>query len=315
MTIAGQGAAAVAAVGARTSVARRWAWLPTLLVGVGLFELVHWALVETGNPNLLPALILLGAAVVPAAFVAFVYGRRLGYDVSGLLLAFTALVGGVVGVVLAGTWEYHAPVRLGALPTVAVGFAEETAKLIVPAAVLLFVGYRRPANGLLLGVASGAGFAALETMGYAFVGLVETRGDLGTVDGILLLRGLLSPAAHMAWTGLTAAALWEAAARRWQFRALLRFVVVFLIAVGLHTIWDSVHTGPVYAVLACVGLGLLIATTHHLSRVDRWDRGYAEWLGRSAAFPDGHGQPGPSGQPPLGPGGEWLSASRIQRKP
>jgi RsiW-degrading membrane proteinase PrsW (M82 family) len=42
-----------------------------------------------------------------------------------------------------------------------VGFAEETAKLIIPAAVLLFVGYRRPANGLLLGVASGAGFAAL----------------------------------------------------------------------------------------------------------------------------------------------------------
>jgi RsiW-degrading membrane proteinase PrsW (M82 family) len=315
MTIAGQGAAAVAAVGARTSVARRWAWLPTLLVGVGLFELVHWALVETGNPNLLPALILLGAAVVPAAFVAFVYGRRLGYDVSGLLLAFTALVGGVVGVVLAGTWEYHALVRLGALPTVAVGFAEETAKLIVPAAVLLFVGYRRPANGLLLGVASGAGFAALETMGYAFVGLVETRGDLGTVDGILLLRGLLSPAAHMAWTGLTAAALWEAAARRWQFRALLRFVLVYLIAVGLHTIWDSVHTGPVYAVLACVGLGLLIATTHHLSRVDRWDRGYVEWLGCPAAFPDGHGQPGPSSQPPLGPGGEWFSASRIQRMP
>jgi RsiW-degrading membrane proteinase PrsW (M82 family) len=315
VSIAGQGAAVVTAVGARTGPGRRWAWLPTLLVGVGLFELVHWTLVETGNPNLLPALILLGAAVVPAAFVAFVYGRRLGYDVSGLLLAFTALVGGVVGVVLAGTWEYHALVRLGALPTVAVGFAEETAKLIVPAAVLLFVGYRRPANGLLLGVASGAGFAALETMGYAFVGLVETRGDLGTVDGILLLRGLLSPAAHMAWTGLTAAALWEAAARRWQFRALLRFVLVYLIAVGLHTIWDSVHTGPVYAVLACVGLGLLIATTHHLSRVDRWDRGYAEWLGRSAAFPDGHGQPGPSSQPPLGPGGEWLSASRIQRKP
>ncbi len=251
---------------ARTSAARRWGWLPTLLVGVGLFELVRNALVDTGNPNLLPSLILLGAAVVPAAFVAFVYGRKLAYDVSGGLLAFTALVGGVVGVVLAGVWEYHTLVRLGSLPTVAVGFAEETAKLLVPAAVLLFVGYRRPADGLLLGVASGAGFAALETMGYAFVTLIQTRGDLGTVDGILLLRGLLSPAAHMAWTGLTAAALWEAAARRWQAGALLRFVLVYLVAVGLHTTWDTVHKEVVYIVLACIGIGLLAATTRHLSR-------------------------------------------------
>ena len=269
MRINGSEARVVPADGARTSAGRRWAWLPTLLVGAGLFELVLRALVDTGNPNLLPALILLGAAVVPAAFVAFVYGRKLDYDVPGLLLAFTALVGGVVGVVLAGVWEYHTLVRLGSLPTLAVGFAEETAKLLIPAAVLLFVGYRRPANGLLLGVASGAGFAALETMGYAFVTLIETRGDLGTVDGLLLLRGLLSPAAHMAWTGLTAAALWEAAARRWQARALLRFVLVYLVAVGLHTTWDTVHTAVAHIVLACIALGLLAATTHHLSREDR----------------------------------------------
>lgn len=266
MSTHGTAAGVVAGGGARTTVARRWAWLPTLLVGVALFELVRRALVDTGNPNLLPALILIGAAVVPAAFVAFVYGRRLGYDVTAGVLAFTALIGGVVGVVLAGTWEYHTLVRLGGLPTVAVGLAEETAKLLVPAAVLLVVRYRSPADGLLLGVASGAGFAALETMGYAFVTLIETGGDLGTVDGVLLLRGLLSPAAHMAWTGLTAAALWEAAARRWRTGALVRFVLVFLVAVGLHTTWDTVHTGTAYVVLACVGLGLLAATTHHLSR-------------------------------------------------
>jgi hypothetical protein len=102
MRINGSEARVVPADGARMSAGRRWAWLPTLLVGIGLFELVLRALVDTGNPNLLPALILLGAAVVPAAFVAFVYGRKLGYDVPGVLLAFTALVGGVVGVVLAG---------------------------------------------------------------------------------------------------------------------------------------------------------------------------------------------------------------------
>jgi len=90
MSVTGR-AAAVPGTVARTTVGRRWAWVPTLLVGVALFELVRSALVDTGNPNLLPSLILLGASVIPASFVAVVYGRRLAYDVSGLLLAFTAL--------------------------------------------------------------------------------------------------------------------------------------------------------------------------------------------------------------------------------
>ena len=248
---------------------RRLAWVPTLVVGVVLFELVRRALVATQNPNLVPTLILLGAAVVPAAFVAFVYGRRLPYDVSGLLLAFTVLVGGVVGVVLAGTWEYHTLQRLGTVPMAAVGLAEETAKLVVPAIVLLFVGYRRPANGLLLGVASGAGFAALETMGYAFVTLLESRGNLATVDGVLLLRGLLSPAAHMAWTGLTAAALWHTAASRWRPPALARLVGMFLMAVALHTAWDSLHSLASYLVLSVISLALLVTTAHLLARDDR----------------------------------------------
>jgi hypothetical protein len=48
-------AVGVPAGGARTTVGRRWVWLPTLVVGVGLFELVRRPLVDTGNPNLLPA--------------------------------------------------------------------------------------------------------------------------------------------------------------------------------------------------------------------------------------------------------------------
>ena len=36
------------------------------------------------------------------------------------------------------------------------------------------------------------------------------------VDDVLFLRGVLSPAAHMAWTGLTAAAPWRAVDQRWE---------------------------------------------------------------------------------------------------
>ena len=177
------------------------------------------AIVHTGNPNLVPALILLGAAVVPVAFVVFIAGRRLVFDVGGGVVALTALVGGVIGVVTAGLLEYGTLKRLGALPMVGVGLIEEFAKLLVPAAIFLLVRrYSHPADGLLLGVASGAGFAILETMGYAFVVLIQSRGNLGVVDNVLFVRGILSPAAHMAWTGIAAAALWDAGAHRWRGR-------------------------------------------------------------------------------------------------
>ncbi|MFC5061909.1 PrsW family intramembrane metalloprotease [Actinomycetospora atypica] len=251
--------------GAPTRVGRQ-VWFVVLVVGIVLFELVRRTLVATQNPNFLPSLILLGAAVVPAAFLTFVASRRLPTDLGAGPIAITALLGGVLGTVVAGTLEYDALQRLGALPMLVVAIIEEAAKLVVPAVMLALPRYRRgPANGLVLGVASGAGFAALETMGYAVTVLVKTRGNIAAVDGELLLRGLLSPAAHMAWTGLTAAALWYAARGR-SARAAGWFVLVYLVAVGLHTVWDSVGGVLVYVVLALVAFTLLLLTTRRLTR-------------------------------------------------
>lgn len=252
--------------------ARRWSWLLVLLAGTALFELVRHAIVSTGNPNLVPALILLGAAVVPGAFVAFIGGRRLVFDVGAGTVALTALVGGVIGVVTAGLVEYGTLKRLGALPMVGVGLIEEFAKLLVPAVIFLLV--RRPvhpADGLLLGVASGAGFAVLETMGYAFVVLIQSRGDLAVVDSVLFLRGILSPAAHMAWTGVAAAALWDAGAHRWRGSAGGRFLGAFVAVVALHTAWDAVGSPAAYVVVAVLSLVLLARISHHLAAPHRRD--------------------------------------------
>ena len=53
--------------------ARRHAWLAVLVVGAALFIAEERTLVATQNPNLVPSAILLGASIVPLAFVAFVY--------------------------------------------------------------------------------------------------------------------------------------------------------------------------------------------------------------------------------------------------
>lgn len=250
---------------------RRWSWLLVLIVGGGLFELVRQTIATTGNPNLVPALILLGAAVVPIAFVAFAASRRLVFAVSGTAAMLTGLIGGVIGVVTAGVLEYRTLVRLGFMPMVAVGLIEEFAKLLVPSALYLVYRHRNghPADGLLLGIASGAGFAVLETMGYAFVTLIQSRGNLAVVDNVLFVRGILSPAAHMAWTGLAAAAFWQAAGQHWRGRATPRFLGAFAVVVALHTAWDMAGSTVVYAVLAAIALALLTATTHRLAAADR----------------------------------------------
>src|SRR4051794_29559099 len=99
---------------------RRWAWVVVLVGGALLFEIVRRVLLETQNPNLVPSLILLGAAVAPATFVTFVLGRRLRYDISGGEIAMVAFLAGVIGVVTAGLLEYRTLRDLGFLPLVAV---------------------------------------------------------------------------------------------------------------------------------------------------------------------------------------------------
>jgi RsiW-degrading membrane proteinase PrsW (M82 family) len=238
-----------------------------LVVGVVLFVAVERTMVATGNPNFVPSSILLGAAIAPAAFLTFVYGRRLPYDVPAPVVATAAFLGGVIGTVVAGTLEYDAQHDLGFLPMIGVGLIEETSKLLIPLAVLLFFRrYRTAADGLLVGVAAGAGFAALETMGYAFVTLLESKGSLLATVDVLLLRGIMSPAGHMAWTGIAAAALFAAAQSGWTGRAIGCFVLAFVLAVALHTLWDSQSSLVGTAIVAIVSLGVLGWTVHRIAR-------------------------------------------------
>jgi protease PrsW len=246
----------------RTAV-RRYSWIAVLVVGVALFLAVERTLMATQNPNFVPSAILLGAAIVPAAFLAFVYGRRLTYAVGASTVVVAAFLGGVIGTVVAGTLEFDAQRDLGVLPMVGVGLIEEASKLLIPLAILVLVRRARThADGLLIGVAAGAGFAALETMGYAFTTLLQSQGSITATVDVLLVRGIMSPAGHMAWTGIAAAALYHAAARGWTGRRLAGVVGAFVLAVVLHALWDSQGSLLGMAVVALVSLVALGWTVH-----------------------------------------------------
>jgi len=235
-------------------------WLRVLLTGLVLFGAVLAVLLDTGNPVYVPCLLLLGAAVVPVTFSTLVTEIEPEHRLSLARILTGAVLGGVVGAVLAGQLEFETAHALGALPPVLIGLIEEAAKLVIP--VLLF-GWRRPrpraVDGVVLGVAVGSGFAALETMGYAFVTLLNAGGHVEPVAQLLMLRAAGSLGGHAAWTGLACAALFavRGARRRWWGWA--RFVAVFAGMVALHAQWDSSRGGHGYLTVGAISFILLMA--------------------------------------------------------
>ena len=221
----------------------RGTWFRLFLGGLALALLVTEALARTGDPVYVPTVLLLGAFLVPVTLVAYLFERTPVHEVPLGTVAICFLWGGGLGTVIAGILEYRTLRALGPLALLGVGLIEEGAKLAVPLALYLRGRYRS--------------FAALETMGYGFTALLQSRGSLGALELTLLGRGLFSPAGHAAWTGLVCDVLWRERARRGR-PALDRAVVgAFAAAVLLHTLWDLFASRTGATPLTTIGLQLL----------------------------------------------------------
>jgi RsiW-degrading membrane proteinase PrsW (M82 family) len=211
-----------------------------------LFIAVTQAMRVTQNPNYFPTVLVLGAFIVPIAFVAFFYEHVAHREISLPLLTTCFVVGGVIGSVTAGLLEYQTLKNLNIGGLLGVGFIEEAAKLVFPLIMFVQWRYRHEADGLLFGIAAGMGFAALETMGYGLVTFIQSNGDINSLQEVLVIRGFLSPAGHAAWTGFVCAVLWRERAKKGH--AVLNWSIIgaFLLAVVLHAMWDTVNSlgGP-----------------------------------------------------------------------
>jgi RsiW-degrading membrane proteinase PrsW (M82 family) len=165
-------------------------WFQIFAGGLVLLYLLERTLLATQSLNYVPSVLLLGAFLVPATFVTYLYERLPQWEVPLPPLAVCFFWGGALGTVVAESLEYDLLRSLGVLALLGVGLIEEGA-------------------GIVLGVSTAMGFAALETMGYGFMTLLQSQGNLVTLDEVLLARGLMSPAGHAAWTGLVCAVLWR----------------------------------------------------------------------------------------------------------
>ncbi|MFC1918103.1 PrsW family intramembrane metalloprotease [Chloroflexota bacterium] len=217
-------------------------WLQILVVGILLFIGTEQGLRITENLNFFPTVVLLGSFVVPVTFVVYFYEHVRHREISMPLLTTCFLVGGVLGLIAAGFLEYGALRGLSIAGMFGVGLIEESVKLIFP--VIMFIGwrYRHEADGLLFGIAAGMGFAALETMGYGLVSFLESRGDVNTLQQVLIIRGFLSPAGHAAWTGFVCAVLWRERERKGHIAINFKVIGAFLLAVVLHALWNILNS-------------------------------------------------------------------------
>lgn len=242
---------------ARRRLLSRFAWLPVLVLGVLAYEAVLQVMVHTDEANFFPSLLLIGAITVPASVLVYADGGGYRLALSPWLLAATAVFSGLLGTIAAGLLEYETLRDLGTLPMAMVGVIEEAAKLIVPVILYLVLRPQDPRGGVVVGIASGMGFATLETMGYGFQALLSS-GTIAAVDDTLLLRALLSPACHIAWTGMTTAMLWHMHGSRRPVRARVAFATTFAVAAALHATWDGSTSVVVHVVVAFVGVLTLL---------------------------------------------------------
>jgi RsiW-degrading membrane proteinase PrsW (M82 family) len=239
----------------RQAVSQWWLWLFVVLLGLLVVSILVEALTE--NTRFLPSILALGAFAVPVAFVGLVASRVPGADVSLAQIAGCFVSGGVLGTAVASVLEWDTLRDLGTVPVLLVGAIEEPAKLLVPAAFFVAARHVLTADGLLIGVAAGMGFAAFETMGYALTSLLEAD-RVGSAERLLFQRSAASPFGHPTWTGLVCTVLWYE--RRRRGRAVFTPAVVLALgaAILLHAGWDGNVDAPArQAVVGAVSVTLL----------------------------------------------------------
>lgn len=215
-------------------------WPRIFLTGLALWVATGVVTFLTGNPNLIPTLVLLGSFLVPATFVAWVFERRDTGEVTASLVFSTFITGGVLGVLGAAVLESYllhpSPWLFGG-----VGLIEEAVKLAALALLTRHLAVKTVHDGMILGASVGFGFAAFESAGYAFTSLFTERGlSLMQLVQTEILRGLLTPFGHGVWTAILGGVLFSASTRH-HFAITGRLILAYLGVSLLHALWDSMH--------------------------------------------------------------------------
>ena len=225
-------------------------WMFARMLGLALIlYLGFYIAVEfMGAIVALPALIITGSFAVPLATLVFFFEMNAPQNVSLYQVMKLLLLGGVVSILISlvifGSTQID---EIIGAPSA--GLIEETGKLLT---VIFLTRKLDPArypyitNGLLFGAAVGTGFAAFESAGYALGAIMQTQ-NTAAGNTSIVLRGVLAPFGHVAWTAIAAGALWSVkGSQKFSFSMLFHKRVLTLVgcSMALHFVWNMGFSGP-----------------------------------------------------------------------
>lgn len=219
---------------------RPWMFFRALTGAVSVYAIfvLGWEVFE--NVNLIPGLIAAGAFAIPLATLLFFFEVNVRKNVSLYQVLRMVALGGVVSLVFSLVLFALSPEDLGFLGDSIAGCVEEPGKLVALLMIAKSGRYHYKLNGLLLGAAVGTGFAAFESMGYAFNILLQSGPSAMNTN--ILMRGFLSPFGHIAWTAICGAAMWRVKGKH-PFNLKMvddpKFWRLAIVSVGLHMVWNA----------------------------------------------------------------------------
>ena len=202
--------------------------------------------------NMIPAYTIISAMVgpLPVMFFFFECNSPRNIDLMTVLKIF--FLGGILSLLITSILVQFFPGGDGDLiPSMMTGVVEELGKILATAYFIKEMKDKRYIlNGLLIGGAVGAGFAAFETAGYIL--------RLG--GGVAFMRALLAIGGHVSWAGVTGAAIMIVLKKNnnvfnwnlmWSGES-LRFLILVIV---LHGLWDTTVFGE--ALLEYIKYGVL----------------------------------------------------------
>jgi protease PrsW len=214
-------------------------WWRVFLVGLLLNVLYVLVYLVTDSNNLLPTILILGAFLVPVTFVIYLAERIPPHVIPLSVLAWCAFWGSMFAPPIALLVLSRINLLGATIGWLAVGPVEQSAKLVVPLLFYFLGRYRSEAAGLLIGVSAGMGFAVVESMGNGLNDVLAAEDNIiGPLELDLLERALLSPAGHIAWTGIICAVLWRERERAGHVTFNLKVLATFVVVILLHDLFD-----------------------------------------------------------------------------
>ncbi|AZU60746.1 PrsW family intramembrane metalloprotease [Neobacillus mesonae] len=212
-------------------------FLIALIVFVGMYLGVSWF----RNINFIPGLIIVGAFAVPITTLTFFWEMNAPQNIAVYKIIYVVFIGGILSMLVALVFF---DILKHNINPITIGIVEELAKVITVIIFVRNIKYRFVLNGLLLGAAVGAGFAAFETAGYALRALLS--GSIHNLYATILWRSILAPGGHVAWAALTGAAFCLVQKNMdFDSKMLLnpKFTRIFIIVVLMHALWDTPISG------------------------------------------------------------------------